>query len=89
MTIADTDVLVDYLRGRGEAERISLRKQSFCTTVITAFELWAGANGPKQSSKRSLPQSECLVWILRERDGLARFEDSLTVGASQSGWQIP
>jgi tRNA(fMet)-specific endonuclease VapC len=50
MTIADTDVLVDYLRGRGEAERIGLelRKRSFCTTVVTAFELWAGAQGPKQ-----------------------------------------
>jgi predicted nucleic acid-binding protein len=50
MIIADTDVLVDYLRGRGESERISLelRKRTFCTTVITAFELWAGAHGPHQ-----------------------------------------
>lgn len=50
MIVADTDVLVDYLRGRGEAERIRLEltTKSFATTVVTAFELWAGARGPQQ-----------------------------------------
>ncbi len=49
--VADTDVLIDYLRGEDpQAERIALELQhGLCTTVVTAFELWAGAIG---SAKR-------------------------------------
>ena len=41
MFIADTDVLIDYLRGVGEAERIviELGTGRLCTTAITTFEL--------------------------------------------------
>jgi tRNA(fMet)-specific endonuclease VapC len=51
MILADTDVLIDYLRGEGrEAERIALElEHGLATTVVTAFELWAGAIG---STKR-------------------------------------
>ncbi|MGD0309381.1 MAG: type II toxin-antitoxin system VapC family toxin [Acidobacteriota bacterium] len=50
MFIADTDVLIDYLRGAGEAERIviELGTGRLCTTAITAFELWAGSKSPQQ-----------------------------------------
>ena len=50
MFIADTDVLVDFLRGAGEAERISaeLKTGRLCVAAITAFELWAGAKNPQQ-----------------------------------------
>ena len=50
MFIADTDVLIDFLRGVGEAERIviELGTGRLCTTVITAFELWAGSKNPQQ-----------------------------------------
>lgn len=50
MFIADTDVLIDFLRGAGEAERISIELDTgrFCTTAVTAFELWAGAKSPQQ-----------------------------------------
>lgn len=53
MIIADTDVLVDYLRGINPmAARVELELQSrgFATTAVTAFELWAGARTPRQSS---------------------------------------
>jgi tRNA(fMet)-specific endonuclease VapC len=48
--IADTDVLVDFLRGIGEAERIRIELQTgrLYTTTITAFELWAGAGSHQQ-----------------------------------------
>jgi tRNA(fMet)-specific endonuclease VapC len=49
--IADTDVLVDFLRGSGEAEHISIELKTgrLCATTITAFELWAGAKNPRQA----------------------------------------
>jgi tRNA(fMet)-specific endonuclease VapC len=51
MIIADTDVLIDYLRGRTPmAARVELELQSrsFCTTAVTAFELWTGAKSERQ-----------------------------------------
>jgi tRNA(fMet)-specific endonuclease VapC len=48
--IADTDVLIDFLRGSGEAERIEIELNTgrLCTTAVTAFELWAGSKSPQQ-----------------------------------------
>lgn len=53
MIVADTDVLIDFLKGAGAmADRIELElKQGLCTTVISAFELWNGAVG---SSRREM-----------------------------------
>jgi predicted nucleic acid-binding protein len=53
MIVADTDVLVDYLRGAGpQADQVAFElEHGLATTVITAFELWAGAVG---SRKREL-----------------------------------
>jgi predicted nucleic acid-binding protein len=50
--IADTDVLIDFLCGTGEAERIQLELGTgrLCTAAISAFELWAGSKGPRQIS---------------------------------------
>ena len=50
MFIADTDVLIDFLRGAGEADRIALELGTggLCTTAITAFELWSGSKSPRQ-----------------------------------------
>lgn len=52
MTIADTDVLIDYLAGKGEHEAVErlLRRGVLRTTVITRFELLSGAKNPKQLS---------------------------------------
>lgn len=52
MMIADSDVLIDFLRGRGDWARriaIELESRSFATTAITAFELRSGARTPRQA----------------------------------------
>jgi tRNA(fMet)-specific endonuclease VapC len=53
MTIADTDVLIDYLAGKGEADRVErlLRDGALRTTVITRFELLSGGKNPKQLAR--------------------------------------
>lgn len=45
MMIADTDVLLDALRGKGAAERmrIEIATGQLATSVISVFELWSGA----------------------------------------------
>lgn len=51
MIVADTDVLIDFLRGRGEAARrvaLELGTRSFSTTAITVFELRSGARTARQ-----------------------------------------
>ena len=44
MIIADTDVLVDFLRGTGAAARVELELSTGAlrTTTVAAFELWQG-----------------------------------------------
>jgi len=49
MIVADTDVLIDALRGHGPwAERIALELEvgGLATTSVTAFELLSGARSP-------------------------------------------
>jgi tRNA(fMet)-specific endonuclease VapC len=51
MIIADSDVLIDFLRGHGEGARrvaIELKTRSFGTTAITAFEIRSGARTARQ-----------------------------------------
>jgi tRNA(fMet)-specific endonuclease VapC len=51
--VADSDVLIDFMRGRGPgASRVALEleKGSFATTAITAFELRSGARTRRQQS---------------------------------------
>lgn len=53
MTIADTDVLIDSLRGAQPATaqvRTELERGSLCTTVISRFELLSGARTPRQEA---------------------------------------
>ena len=49
MIIADTDVLVDFLRGGGAAARVELEIStgSLRTTAVAAFELWQGARSAR------------------------------------------
>jgi tRNA(fMet)-specific endonuclease VapC len=53
MTIADTDVLIDYLAGKGEAGAVEglLRRGAIRTTVISRFELLSGAKTPNQLAR--------------------------------------
>lgn len=49
--VADSDVLIDFLRGADPmASRVEteLRLGALGTTVVNAFELWAGAHTAKQ-----------------------------------------
>ena len=51
--VADTDVLIDFLRGRGdEAKRIELELKTgrLSTTAVSAFELWVGAKSPQEKA---------------------------------------
>ena len=51
MTLADTDVLIDFLAGREPAaERVTreLESANLWTTVITRFELLSGARGARE-----------------------------------------
>jgi len=53
MIIADTDVLVDFLRDRAPmADRIALEltTRSFVTTVITEFELRSGVRSRREAT---------------------------------------
>lgn len=57
MIVADSDVLIDFLRGRGEGARrvaVELETRSFGTTAITAFELRSGARTPRQQKAVAL-----------------------------------
>jgi len=52
--VADTDVLIDSLRGREPAMgRVAaeLSERRLATTVVTAFELLSGAKEPRQRRK--------------------------------------
>jgi predicted nucleic acid-binding protein len=53
MIIADTDVLIDYLAGRGEAGAVEkyLARGGLQTTAITRFELLSGAKNKKQLAR--------------------------------------
>lgn len=54
MIVADSDVLIDALRGHAPvAERIALELGSgaLATTAVTAFELWSGAQSPRALSQ--------------------------------------
>jgi tRNA(fMet)-specific endonuclease VapC len=53
MIVADTDVLIDFLSGRGPgAKRVPLevRRGQLHTTVVNQFELLAGVRSPKQEA---------------------------------------
>jgi len=51
--VADTDVLVDYLRGAGRSvERVAQELgHGLATTAVSAFELWAGSLGSPRREK--------------------------------------
>ena len=50
MILADTDVLIDFLEGKGKPDRVlaELERESLATTTFTHYELLAGAGTEKQ-----------------------------------------
>ena len=53
MTLADTDVLIDFLAGKGEADTVErlLAQGVLGTTTITRFELLCGARTAAQLTR--------------------------------------
>jgi predicted nucleic acid-binding protein len=51
MIVADTDVLIDALRGGGSQAQVARHIESgrLATTAITVFELWQGAYAGRQA----------------------------------------
>ena len=98
MMVADTDVLIDFLEGRSPAaERVALEldRSQLRTTVISRFELLAGAKtGPQQKLVGELlaalpclpldePAADRAAEVRRrlERDGIGiGMGDSLIAG---------
>lgn len=49
MIVADTDVLIDFMKGKGAARSVaSALERGLATTVVSAFELWAGSIGSRR-----------------------------------------
>jgi predicted nucleic acid-binding protein len=76
MIIADTDVLIDYLAGKGEADTVEelLRRGAIRTMVISRFELLSGAKSAKQVAR--LVQ---LLWAVPS----LRLDDAAADSASE------
>lgn len=54
MIVADTDVLIDFLSGRGSGAAVvaqELARRTLHTTVISRFELLTGARTPQQEER--------------------------------------
>lgn len=88
MTIADTDALIDYLAGKGEAEGVErlLRRGALQTTVITRFELLSGARNPKQLAR--LVQLLGAIPSLTLDDAAADAASEIRKSLDQSGKSI-
>jgi len=89
MIVADADVLVDYLRGQGSmVERIAFELQhGLATTVVSAFELWAGAVGSTKR-ERAVDVLLAALTILPLDAEDARCAASLRRGLEQAGTSI-
>jgi tRNA(fMet)-specific endonuclease VapC len=75
MIIADTDVLIDYLEGRGpgaEAVSQALRRDQLQTTTINYFELLAGARRRRQQES-VLALLESIQVLPLDVDAAAKF----------------
>lgn len=89
MIVADTDVLIDFLRGAGAAERVAAElERGLATTVISAFELWAGSVG---SEKREAAVAKLLgaLEIVNLEPASARRAAELRLEMKGQGRTLP
>jgi tRNA(fMet)-specific endonuclease VapC len=81
MTVADTDVLIDFLAGKGEADAVErlLGQGVLGTTAITRFELLCGARTPSQLARitRLLETMPALALDERAADAAAEIRRTL------------
>ncbi len=90
MMIADTDVLIDYLQGRGAtADRIALEIEhaQLHTTAVSRFELLAGARSARQEKlvAQLLAALPCLPLDAAAADRAADVRRSLEKGGRSIG----
>jgi len=88
MIVADTDVLIDFLRGRQPvADRIALELQSgsFGTTAVTAFELRSGAKSEQQRNAVTALLDALTILPLGSLEANAAAEIRLTLEARGEG----
>lgn len=70
--LVDTDVLIEYLRGRGEAvEYLETLSSDLYLSVISVAELFAGARGDEE--ERSLTQFLLAFTVLPVTEKVARL----------------
>jgi tRNA(fMet)-specific endonuclease VapC len=81
MTVADTDVLIDFLAGKGEADAVErlLGQGVLGTTTITRFELLCGARTAGQLTRvtRLLETVPALSLDERAADAAAEIRRTL------------
>jgi tRNA(fMet)-specific endonuclease VapC len=90
MIVADSDVLIDFLRGREPGHQriqLELRTGRLATTSINAFELLSGAAATKEHTKVSTLLNAVKVLPLEERaaDLAAGVRRNLEAGGNGIG----
>ncbi len=89
MIVADSDVLIDFLRGRGEVARrvaLELETGSFATTAITAFELRSGAR--TKAHKQAVEALLEAMTILPFGDDESRIAAEIRLAVEGAGQHI-
>lgn len=92
MTVADTDVLIDFLSASEPAAgrvRAELQDGNLATTVITRFELLSGARSAKamRAIGELLESIRSLELDSKAADRAAAVRRSLERKGRQSGWR--
>ena len=82
MIVADTDVLIDFLQGKGPADArvaLELERGHLATTTVNRFELLAGARSARQQKliKELLAALPCLPLDSEAADQAAEVRRSL------------
>jgi len=88
MIVADSDVLIDALRGREPAAgRIAeaIRSGSLATTSISVFELLSGAKRPTERSKVERLLRPLVIFPFDERASLAAAQARRSLEATGTG----
>jgi predicted nucleic acid-binding protein len=89
MIVADTDVLIDFLEGRGAAARIALELErgQLRSTTVTRFELRAGARTARQQRlvDELLAAVPCLPLDEPSADAAAEVRRALEQGGEPIG----
>lgn len=89
LIVADTDILIDTLRGREPiASQVmgALEANHLATTAITAFELWSGATSPRASEEVAAMLAP--LGLLPVDHGAARAAAEIVLTLKRAGQSI-